>query len=549
MIKILKENHNAILIFILPIILVSIGLAVYRDFGISLDEEITRQNGLVTIKYIYDFLFTQNAEGFELVSNLPELETYWQRQYGTFFEVIVISIIEIVSEIKSFSEVFYYRHLMNHLLFLISIFCFYFLCLNIFKNKLYAFFGAAVLYTTPRIFAESFYNSKDLAFLSFFIFSIFFSIKFIKKANYYNAFLLSIFLGLSTNLRIVGFYLGILVILFFLIEFLMKNKIDKEKINILIFLFFFQLVFLYISWPFLWESPIHNFIYTLTSTQDASRSWGGHVFYLGNFYQVAHLPWHYPIVHFVATTPILISILIGCGFIQLSLRFFKRLINIDGINLYKDIWRGEKEKIFLFLFFIIFIPIFIIFLADTIIYNSWRHLFFLYPPLILILVYFLENISKKFRKRKISFYVKAILAIILINNIYNQVNLHPFQYIYFNSLFEKNANKLFEIDYWGLSNKQSLEVLVKNNLEEDRILIGVASFTDLNLSRKMLDKKYKDRISITGQDFNNADFIFSNNHFEVNPNLDNKYLIPKNFQKYTELKKGNILINEFYIKE
>ena len=183
MIKILKENHNAILIFILPIILVSIGLAVYRDFGISLDEEITRQNGLVTIKYIYDFLFTQNAEGFELVSNLPELETYWQRQYGTFFEVIVISIIEIVSEIKSFSEVFYYRHLMNHLLFLISIFCFYFLCLNIFKNKLYAFFGAAVLYTTPRIFAESFYNSKDLAFLSFFIFSIFFSIKFIKKAN------------------------------------------------------------------------------------------------------------------------------------------------------------------------------------------------------------------------------------------------------------------------------------------------------------------------------------------------------------------------------
>jgi len=116
-------------------------------------------------------------------------------------------------------------------------------------------------------------------------------------------------------------------------------------------------------------------------------------------------------------------------------------------------------------------------------------------------------------------------------------------------LFEKNANKLFEIDYWGLSNKQSLEVLVKNNLEEDRILIGVASFTDLNLSRKMLDKKYKDRISITGQDFNNADFIFSNNHFEVNPNLDNKYLIPKNFQKYTELKKGNILINEFYIKE
>ena len=57
MIKILKENHNTILIFIIPLILIFIGFAVYRDYGISLDEEISRNNGLVSIKYICDFLF------------------------------------------------------------------------------------------------------------------------------------------------------------------------------------------------------------------------------------------------------------------------------------------------------------------------------------------------------------------------------------------------------------------------------------------------------------------------------------------------------------
>ena len=60
--------------------------------------------------------------------------------------------------------------------------------------------------------------------------------------------------------------------------------------------------------------------------------------------------------------------------------------------------------------------------------------------------------------------MNSILAIILLNNIYNLVTLHPFQYVYFNSIFEKKANKLFEIDYWGLSNKFSLEKIVKDSL-------------------------------------------------------------------------------------
>ena len=169
MIKILKENHNTILIFIIPLILIFIGFAVYRDYGISLDEEISRNNGLVSIKYICDFLFPHYADNFELIKNAPDLKNYGvDKVYGAFFDILLIAIIEILLEIKNFSEIFYYRHLANHYLFIISVICFYFLCLNIFKNKLYSLFGAAILYTTPRMFAESFYNNKDLAFLSFF---------------------------------------------------------------------------------------------------------------------------------------------------------------------------------------------------------------------------------------------------------------------------------------------------------------------------------------------------------------------------------------------
>ena len=45
-------------------------------------------------------------------------------------------------------------------------------------------------------------------------------------------------------------------------------------------------------------------------------------------------------------------------------------------------------------------------------------------------------------------------------NIFNLIIFHPYQYVYFNLLFEKNANKLFEIDYWGVANKDALKNIV-----------------------------------------------------------------------------------------
>ena len=101
MIKILRENHNTILIFVIPSILILIGLAVYRDYGVSLDEEISRNNGLVSIKYICDLLFPVYADNLELIKNVPELKDYgFDKIYGPLFDILLIVIIEILLEIK-----------------------------------------------------------------------------------------------------------------------------------------------------------------------------------------------------------------------------------------------------------------------------------------------------------------------------------------------------------------------------------------------------------------------------------------------------------------
>ena len=43
-------------------------------------------------------------------------------------------------------------------------------------------------------------------------------------------------------------------------------------------------------------------------------------------------------------------------------------------------------------------------------------------------------------------------------NLYALIKYHPYQNVYFN-IFDKHANKIFEIDYWGLSNVDALKRL------------------------------------------------------------------------------------------
>ena len=515
--------------------LLAAGYILHKDYGISLDEESTRFHGIVSLNYICEIFFPNQKFEFQINNSIPKLLQYEFNEYGVFFEILLIAIIEILFENKNFTEIFYNRHFLNHFLFLISVFCFYFLCKDIFKNKLYSFFGSAILYTSPRIFAQSFYNDKDLVFLSFFVFLIFFSIKFIKKPLYYNAFFLGLFSAITSNIRIIGIYVVFLVIFFVIIQMLIEKKFDFKKIKSIIVLLFFNFICLYIFWPLLWEAPLENIINSIKTF--SKYPWEATVYYLGNFYKPEFLPWHYFLIYFFATNPILLSAIIFGGFLQVFMRFVKRFINIDPNNHHKDIWKGEKEKIFLFILAIIITPIFLVYFFNSRLFNGWRHLYFLFPCLILFGIYFIDKIYLSFFKKKKMIFAISILSIITINNLYNLVRLHPFQYIYFNSIFEKNVNQLFEVDYWGVSNKSALENIINDNMEKNKIIIGVASFTNLDLSKEMLPDNLKNKIYISGQNYEKADFIFTNNIYEVNPMFDDKYTIPKNFVKYKSLKK------------
>ena len=117
------EKKEKILITAFFIIYILIGLCIFKDYGISWDEPLRREHGLVTMNYI-------------IKGDRTLFET--SHTHGTVFEVFLISI-EKILHLKSPRIIFLMRHLVNFLVFYTGILFFYFLCKETFRSRKQAF--------------------------------------------------------------------------------------------------------------------------------------------------------------------------------------------------------------------------------------------------------------------------------------------------------------------------------------------------------------------------------------------------------------------------
>ena len=170
--KIITDYLPQILLFSIFLI---IGIISYKDFGISIDEEYHRQSGQLYYFFLKDLLIGSELADKVTVKDIQEASKQTLYLMPAFFDVIAEFFIDIF-EIKDTQGIFFTRHLMNFIFFYISCFFFYYVILEIFNNKIYSIIGVLYLFFYPRIFGESFYNNKDMVFLSCSIILIFFSL-------------------------------------------------------------------------------------------------------------------------------------------------------------------------------------------------------------------------------------------------------------------------------------------------------------------------------------------------------------------------------------
>ena len=340
-------------------------------------------------------------------------------QYGAFFD-LTEAFLERKLNIENIQSSFHFKHLLNFLTFFCSSIVFYKLLKIRFKNTYLPLIGVIFFVSAPRIFAESFYNCKDIIFMSFSIFALFFCFKFFERDKLKYLFLFSLFAAIATDIRIMGLYLLFLFIFFFILECLDNKYFFKKKILYLIALIISYILITYFLWPFLWHDPLNNIIFAFKSFKN--YNWGGSVFYLGEYIKGDSLPWHYAPVWILVTSPIIYIILFFIGATGIFKLFFDNLLNLDTDRRNK-IWKNNFQKLDFFILFFFFGPIFSVIIFNSSIYGGWRHLYFIYPAMIYIMIYSLNYLLDK----KFQFLSKKIIYLtVFISIIFNVQNILKF---------------------------------------------------------------------------------------------------------------------------
>lgn len=428
-------------------ILLCFGIFNFSDYGISWDEEAQREIGTVSYNY--------------LVHDDPQLLKYRDRDYGVAFELPLIGL-EKLFGLEDSRDVYLMRHLVTHLFFLFCLWCGYWLIFGLFKNHWLAAIGVLMVVLHPHIYAHSFFNTKDIPFMSMFFVCFLFIFKSFQHHRYVHFIIAGSAIALLVNLRIMGIMLLGLVV-FFLIADLVLNRHDNDARiktwrSLLLFLLSFW-VALYFSWPYLYDNPLDK-IGTVFSNMSSFR-WTNKVLYFGKLIKANELPWHYPIVWFGISTPLVYLLigLISTGFaafhvLRHPLQWLKT--NLD-----------RQLVIYLVCFLFPFAAVIVL---DSVLYDGWRHLYFIYPAFVMLVLFGIHSIKKK----EVRFGVYALLLISFALTIQHMLTNHPFQHVYFNALINRNETnherRLFELDYWGVSYREGLqEILRHNNSREIRV--------------------------------------------------------------------------------
>lgn len=427
--NLVKKNLGLLLCISMCII----ALISFDEYGISWDEEAQRKTGIVNYEYIF--------------SNSQELLTWFDRDYGVAFELPLI-ILEKVLNLTDSRDIFFMRHLVTHLFFLVGCFFFFLLIDFLYKNKLLATIGFFLIILHPRIYGHSFFNTKDIPFLTMFMISMYFTVIAFKKRTILSFILLGICVGLLVNIRIMGIMMFATILTLLIIDGIVKKEVIRHSKLLVVFIIS-SIFILYATWPFLWTDPINNFI--LVFKNMSQFRWDSILLFKGEFLKGTEIDWSYIPVWVSITTPIGYLLLGLLGSVLLLFHFLKTPVSIIS----DDIVRHNL----IFLFYA-FAPVIAVIILHSVLYDGWRQLFFIYPPFALLVIYWIN-----YFKNKIKWLNIMLLVLFFIITSFFMINNHPFQHVYFNQFatfsHPEYIRKHFELDYWGTSYKQSLEYILK----------------------------------------------------------------------------------------
>jgi len=116
-------------------------------------------------------------------------------------------------------------------------------------------------------------------------------------------------------------------------------------------------------------------------------------------------------------------------------------------------------------------------LSRTPLYDNFRQIFFILPPVFLMAGVVFEKVRQRI-------WQIVLIVLVVLPGLVGILRLHPYEYIYYNSFAggEKGAFRRFELDYWGTSYREAADWLNENAPPDANVWVdGPANLLDLYL--------------------------------------------------------------------
>lgn len=283
------------------------GVLIYSDYAVSWDEPTSRMNGLVNLKYV-DGVVGSGALQEELRS-IPDLSTWQDRDYAVAFE-LPLAAAERLTGVEG-ERIWPLRHLLTLVLSALGVFAIYRTARLAYANQAVALAAAILMALSPRVFAESFYNSKDIAFMAAMAISTWTLTRVLISGRVEAMVLHGVATGFAIDIRIMGVVLLPLTIILLVIQMVQAKRSGGHVFRLFLLYTFCTAAAVYVMFPFLWGGACSEFHFAFERM--AHLRWDNEVLYLGRVYQATDLPWHNLPVWIAITTPPAVLVLAAIG--------------------------------------------------------------------------------------------------------------------------------------------------------------------------------------------------------------------------------------------
>ena len=429
------------------------GVAVLDDYGAGWDSDTQRQIASANADYIIN-------------GNVDDLYRKDFRYYGVAFEMPLL-LLERALGLRDSRDIYLTRHLITPLLFIAGGFACGMLAYRMLGSRWVALLAMLMFLLHPRLYAHSFFNSKDLPFAALLIIALYLAHRAFRKDTLSAFLLCGVVTGLAINLR--PFALMLLPMIPAMRAPDLWRACREERMRVLLVSAAFlaaALATAYIAHPYYWENPLRLIESVRVLSQHPSLVAN---LFMGEVYRSDAVPWNFIPVWFAITAPPVALLLGALGSTAVCWQAITRPL---------DALRDPKTRFRVMLLGCFLMPVAVVIILQFNTYGGWRQMYFLWGPFCLLAAVGLHGIAN-IRMRRGGIWKKlpmppgwirgggyrlhiaqrtlayGVAGFGLITTLTAMAALHPHEYVYFNALTDTRTPdalaERYRLDYWRMS--------------------------------------------------------------------------------------------------